>query len=38
VSDDLNSNSLIEYADHHRELAVRVTDRPQIGDLLAYPW
>jgi hypothetical protein len=37
VSDDLNSNSLIEDADHQRELAVRVTDRPQIGDLLAYP-
>jgi hypothetical protein len=37
VSDDINVNSLIEDADHHRELAVRVTDRPQIGDLLAYP-
>ncbi len=36
VSDDLNSNSAIEDADHQRELFVRA-DRPQIGDLLAYP-
>lgn len=38
VSDDINCNSLIEDADHHRELAVRVTSGPpQLGDLLTYP-
>lgn len=36
VEDDLNCNSAIEDADHHRELFVRA-DRPQLGDLLAYP-
>lgn len=36
VVDDLNSNSAIEDADHHRELFVR-TDRPEPGDLIAYP-
>lgn len=36
VSDDLNCNSAIEDADHHRELFVRA-DRPELGDLLAYP-
>lgn len=36
VSDDLNPNSAIEDSDHHRELFVRA-DRPQLGDLLAYP-
>lgn len=36
VTDDLNCNSAIEDADHHRELFVRA-DRPQLGDLLAYP-
>jgi hypothetical protein len=36
VSDDLNCNSAIEDADHHRELFVRAT-RPELGDLIAYP-
>lgn len=36
VSDDLNSNSAIEDADHHRELFVR-PPYPMLGDLLAYP-
>lgn len=36
VADDLNCNSAIEDADHARELFVRA-DRPQPGDLLAYP-
>lgn len=38
VSDDINCNSLIEDADHARELAAPVTTgHPQIGDLLTYP-
>lgn len=38
VTDDLNCNSAIEDADHHRELFLRVTGGPpRIGDLLAYP-
>lgn len=38
VTDDLNCNSAIEDADHHRELFVRViSGPPRIGDLLAYP-
>lgn len=36
VEDDLNCNSAIEDADHHRELFVRAR-RPDLGDLLAYP-
>ena len=36
VTDDLNCNSAIEDADHHRELFVRA-GRPELGDLLAYP-
>ena len=36
VADDLNCNSAIEDADHHRELFVRA-ERPAIGDLIAYP-
>ena len=39
VEDDLNCNSAIEDARHHRELFEEVIDRAQIkpGDLLAYP-
>ncbi len=36
VEDDINCNSAIEDADHHRELFVRAA-RPELGDLLAYP-
>lgn len=37
VSDDLNVNSAIEDADHHRELFERATGVPRPGDLLCYP-
>lgn len=37
VEDDLNCNSAIEDADHNRELFVRASGPPQLGDLLAYP-
>jgi len=37
VADDLNCNSAIEDADHHRELFVHVAGPPRIGDLLCYP-
>lgn len=37
VADDLNYNSLIEDAEHHQEIAVPVTDAPQLGDVLCYP-
>lgn len=43
VSDDLNSNSAIEDAEHHMELFLpvwdgeRAYDVPEPGDLLAYP-
>lgn len=36
VSNDLNCNSAIEDADHHREMFVRA-QRPELGDLIAYP-
>lgn len=36
IEGDLNCNSAIEDADHHRELFVR-GDRPELGDLIAYP-
>jgi hypothetical protein len=36
VSDDINVNSAIEDADHHRDLFER-SDRPRPGDLLCYP-
>ncbi len=36
VSDDVNPNSAIEDADHHRELFERC-DRPELGALLCYP-
>jgi len=36
VSDDVNPNSAIEDADHHRELFERL-DRPELGALLCYP-
>lgn len=36
VSDDLNSNSMIEDADHAQDLFRRVS-LPQPGDVLAYP-
>ena len=37
VSDDLNSNSFIEDADHGHELFVRASGEPKPGDVLAYP-
>ena len=38
VESDINCNSAIEDADHHRELFERVTSGPpQPGDLLCYP-
>lgn len=37
VSDDVNPNSMIEDADHARELFVRVVDAPQVGDVICYP-
>ncbi len=36
VSDDINCNSAIEDADHHKELFERITV-PEVGALLTYP-
>lgn len=37
VSDDLNSNSIIEDAHHRQELFEPVLGAPEPGDLIAYP-